>query len=134
MPKSPTLKNIYLNLLLGESLGVTIPLTPWMGILTTLPQADATGFVEASGGGYTRVNVASYYPAASGLTGAVTNASDIPLGTPTANLGNAKGIAIFTAQSGGQLLRWAVLTPAFDLVANSPIVIAAGSGTFGETN
>src|SRR4051812_12928362 len=100
MGKMNSLENIYLNLLLGKALGVTLPVTPWMGILTTMPDEDGTGFVEVSGGGYTRVNVASFYPTAAG-TGTVTNTSDIPFGTPSASWGNGKGVAIFFTQSGG---------------------------------
>ncbi len=131
MGKTNYLENEVLKLSLGKSLALTLPITPYLALFTTLPGEDGTGGVEVSGGGYARVNVSSAFPTPSG-TGSVTNSSDINFGTASANWGNVKGVGIFTAASAGQLLRIATLTPAVDVNAGSPVVIPAGSAVFEE--
>src|SRR3954464_8541704 len=98
MGKTNYLENEVLKLCLGKALALTLPITPYMALFTTLPGEDGTGGVEVSGGGYARVNVSSNYPTPSG-TGTVTNSSDISFGTASANWGNVKGIGIYTAAS-----------------------------------
>jgi len=131
MGKTNYLENEVLKLSLGKALALTLPITPYLALFTTLPGEDGTGGVEVSGGGYARVNVSSAFPTPSG-TGSVTNSTDINFGTASGNWGNVKGVGILTAASGGQLLRTAPLTPAVDVNTGSPVVIPAGSAVFAE--
>ncbi len=115
----------------GQALGVTGasaaagtgPTSLYYGLLTATP-ADAGGGVEATGGSYARVAVASSLAnyagtqaaastvASSGTSGTTSNNSAITFPAPTANWGSIGWFGIYDAATGGNLLFWGALTTA----------------------
>jgi hypothetical protein len=80
----------------------------YVGLYTAAP-SDAGGGTEVTGGSYARKVTAGadWNAAASGST---SNANAITFVTATGSWGTCTHFGLFDASSGGNLLRWAVLT------------------------
>lgn len=82
------------------------PATWYLGISTTTPNGDGTGFTEPSGSAYARVaitNNATNFPAAVTSSGTTTktNGTAFTFPNPTGTWGVATYYGFFTASSGG---------------------------------
>lgn len=99
----------YLEALIADHLtrdaSWTKPSGLYVGLFTAMPNDDATGGTEVSGGSYARVqhgpgdaqwNVSS--------PGVVTNAGDITFPQATADWGQLVGVGVWDAATGGNLL------------------------------
>jgi len=75
-----------------------------IGLLTTMPADDGTGFVEASGNGYARVTRNPSDANYNISTDIVSNAADIVFNALTGPIGEIVGWATF---DGGGTIRWA---------------------------
>ncbi|MEN6537783.1 MAG: hypothetical protein ABFD89_29295 [Bryobacteraceae bacterium] len=112
------------NKLLDHALGgpdYTRLATVYAAILTTVPGADGTGAVEATGGGYARLtftNNSTNFPAAS--AGAKKNGTALTWAAFSAALGNLAGIGLYDAATAGGLLAWGELS--------SSVYVASGQG------
>lgn len=116
-------------LLRGQALSLTNstaaaasgPTSTYVGLFTT-NATDAGGFVEVTGGSYTRVAVASSLAnwagtqgagtavASSGTTGTTSNNTILTFPAPTAAWGVVTGIGVFDATTAGNLLFYSALT------------------------
>jgi hypothetical protein len=79
---------------------------PALGLITSIPNPDGTGFVEPSGGGYARpgiTNNTTNFPAATidGNRVIKVNGAAFSWGDPTADWGAAGYVGFFTASTGG---------------------------------
>jgi hypothetical protein len=112
------------NKLLDHALGgsdYTRLATVYPGLFTTMPGADGTGFVEASGGGYGRLTVtnnSTNFPAAA--SGQKKNGTAWTWSAFSAALGAILGVGLFDAATEGNLIAWAPL--------NSSVYVASGQG------
>jgi hypothetical protein len=82
------------------------PATWYLGLSTTTPADDGTGFTEPAGGSYARValtNNSTNFPAASSPGGITTksNGAKFTFPNPTGNWGQVTHYGFFTASSGG---------------------------------
>jgi hypothetical protein len=87
--------------------GSFAPATWYLGVSTTVPADDGTGFTEPSGGSYARVaitNNATNWPAAATADGVTTkkNGAKFTFVNPTGNWGLLIWWGLFTASTGGQ--------------------------------
>ena len=129
MSKSTAAGNDVLNQHFGKTTAITYPITPYMRLYTTLPNDDGTGGVEVSGAGYSPQAIASKFPQASGKS--ISNNADITFGTATAGWGNVIGAAIWTASSGGTMLRKGSIT-LINITTGQPAVLPTGGWTSTE--
>jgi hypothetical protein len=109
----------------------TPPTELWIGLFTTVPQLDGSGGVEVSTSGtaYGRVKLASTtagWTGASGTNQEYSNAADLVFQVPTANWGTIQGLAVYDAQTGGNLMFTAYLTTAKSVSAGdgAPKILA----------
>lgn len=115
---SPDLEAAIINnLLRGQSLdfggGASGPATStvYVGLFAALPTGGIGG-TEVSGGGYTRIAVASTtgnWVAPS--NGETSNAIPIKFAVPSADWGDVLGVGIWTASTGGTLLLHGTASP-----------------------
>ena len=86
--------------------------TLFIGLSTTTPLDDGTGFTEPSGGAYARVSTTGAdWGAATGTAPAVKSTTAVKtFPTATANWGTVTHFGLFTASSGGLLKWWGALT------------------------
>jgi hypothetical protein len=124
MSKSDYLENKLLDHITGKT-AYTMP-SVWVGLFTAAP-TDAGGGTECTGGSYARKSTAGAdWNAASG--GSVSNANAITFVTATGSWGgSATHWGLFDASSGGNLLRWAVLTVAKTVASGDTASFAAGT-------
>lgn len=101
------------------------PTTWWLGLSTTQPNDDGTGFTEPVGAGYARVTVtnnATNFPPATTVAGETkkANGTKLTFPNPTGNWGTSSlgHYGWFTASTGG--------TPDFTNPVNSAITVKAG--------
>lgn len=100
------------------------PATWYLGLSTTAPNDDGTGFSEPVGGSYARVavtnNGTNFPPAttASGLT-TKSNGAKFTFTNPTGNWGAISHYGWFTASSGG--------TPEFSNPLDAAITVKSGN-------
>jgi hypothetical protein len=118
--------------LADSQFGSGTPVTWYLGLSTTTPNEDGTGFTEPSGGAYARVavtNNATNFPAAatsSGVTTKVTG-TDIVFTNPTGLWGQITYYGWYTVSSGGTPEYTAPLdTPVAVSSGNTPVKVAAG--------
>lgn len=83
------------------------PATWYLGLSTTQPNADGSGFTEPVGGSYGRVaitNNSTNFPAAATASGVTSkkNGAKFTFPNPTGNWGTVGWYGFFTASSGGQ--------------------------------
>lgn len=87
------------------------PATWYLGLSTTAPNEDGTGFTEPVGGAYARVSItnnATNFPAAVTTTGTTTKTNGIKFTfvNPTGTWGSISYYGFFTASSGGTPEYW----------------------------
>lgn len=108
------------------------PTTWHVGLSTTTPSTDGTGFTEPVGGSYARsaqTNNATNFPAASTSGGTTTKANGTVFAfpTPTGNWGLITHFGFFTASSGGQPEYWFKLDAAITVQSgNTPVQFDIG--------
>lgn len=100
------------------------PATWFVGLSTTTPAKDGTGFTEPVGGSYARssqTNNATNFPAAVTAGGETTkvNGTNTVFANPTGNWGLVTHFGYFIASSGGVVAYWFKL--------DAPIPCASGS-------
>lgn len=100
------------------------PATWYLGLSTSVPNDDGTGFTEPVGGSYARVavtNNTTNFPAAVTTSGITTksNGTKFTFPDPTGTWGNAIYYGWFTASSGG--------TPEYTNPLDSGITIKSGN-------
>lgn len=100
------------------------PATWYLGLSTTTPNDDGTGFTEPVGGAYARVavtNNATNFPAAVTTSGVTTktNGTAITFTNPTALWGQLTHYGWFTGPTGG--------TPEYTNPFDTPVAIASGN-------
>ncbi len=121
MPKSTYLNDAVLNWHRGIVFP-TVPATVYYALFTTDPTDTGTG-AEVSGGAYARVAVPTATgsfsaPAADGQGGrSYSNAVAITFPTPTANWGTVTHFGIFSAATGGNLLRHGLITTSRNILS-----------------
>ena len=76
----------------------------WVGLFTTLPDDAGAGGVEASGGGYARVEQSAWTTEADAPRTVRKNNGAVNFGELTGAIGTVVGWGIFDAESGGNLL------------------------------
>lgn len=124
-------EDLVTKILTGQAAGVTLPLTPYLALFTTLPNEDGTGGVEVSttSTGYSRKALAGKLAApardaTSGNMYSLSNA-DVSFGTATATWGTVVGVAIMTAATGGNII---VLSSLSNKTVNSGDTVNFASG------
>lgn len=123
MSKTDYLENKILDHILGKT-AYTMPAV-YVGLFTAAP-SESGGGTEVSGGSYARKStVGADWNAASG--GSSSNANAIVFITPTGSWGTITHYGIFDAASGGNLLRYAVLTASKTIGSGDPVSFPAGS-------
>lgn len=105
-------------------------ITPYIALFTTAP-TDAGGGTEVSGGSYARVNGAGKFGAPSG--GSIANNAAITFPTPTGSWGTIVAYGIFTASTGGTLLRWENMTTAKAVASGDAPSFGSGKIVITET-
>jgi hypothetical protein len=100
------------------------PATWYLGISTTTPNEDGTGFTEPSGGSYARVaitNNSTNFPAAATVSGVTrkANGTAFTFPNPTGNWGAIVEYGFFTASSGG--------TPEYTNPLDTTITVQSGN-------
>lgn len=100
------------------------PATWYLGISTTTPNEDGTGFTEPVGGSYARVaatNNSTNFPAATTVSGVTTkkNGAKLTHPNPTGNWGLITYYGWFTASTGG--------TPEYTNDLDTPITVQSGN-------
>lgn len=131
MPFSNTYANNILDWAFGKKdLGRLE--TVFIGFSTNDPEADNGAFSELSGGAYHRVAVGSYgdpYPdyinAASGRE--ITNGKQINWTKATANWPDAKGLGLFTTETGGTPFYYCALDQVLSVEAGAVALFDPGA-------
>lgn len=100
------------------------PATWYLGLSTTAPNEDGTGFTEPVGGSYARVactNNSTNFPAATTSAGVTTkkNGAKFTFANPTGTWGLLGWWGMFTASSGG--------TPEYSNPLDTPITVQSGN-------
>lgn len=115
-----TVKEQLLDKMLGDSVNTPLAQTPiYIGLSTTDPGSDGTGFTEPVGGAYARqssTNDATNWPSAS--SGQKTNGALIQYPQATAAWGTISHWGIFLADTGGSPVAWGEL--------DTPRAVASG--------
>ncbi len=121
MPKSTYLNDAVLNWFRGTAFPAVLT-NVHFALFTTDPTDTGTG-TEVSGGAYARVSVPAAAgsfsaPAADGSGGrSWSNAVAITWPTPTANWGTVTHFGVFSAATGGNLLRHGLITTSRNIVS-----------------
>lgn len=100
------------------------PATWYLGLSTTVPNDDGTGFTEPVGGSYARVaitNNATNFPPAQTVAGDTTktNGTKFTFPNPTGSWGVVAHYGFFTTSTGG--------TPEYSNPLDAPITIKSGN-------
>lgn len=117
------------------------PATWHVGLSTTTPAGDGSGFTEPVGGSYARValtNNATNFPAATTSAGTTSksNGTAITFTNPTGNWGLITHFGFFVATSGGTVEYWFKLDSSITVNSgNTPVQFDIGQliMTFGAT-
>lgn len=108
------------------------PATWFVGLSTTTPAKDGTGFTEPVGGSYARssqTNNSTNFPAAVTASGETTKSNGVAFAfaTPTGNWGLITYCGFFTASSGGLPQYWFPLDAQITVNSgNTPVQFDAG--------
>jgi hypothetical protein len=132
VPKSNYLANKILDGMNGGT-DYTQPATTYFALLT-VTCTPAGGGTEVTGGSYARIavtNNSTNWPAASSQQ--KTNGTLLDWGTATANWGTVVVIAEYDASSGGNLLKYGLLTTAITVNSGQPFSVATGNAVFTES-
>lgn len=122
--------NYFLNLVAGNVLGSKtnppIPSNYYVGLSTTPPSSDGTGWTEpASGAGYARALISSFSEPDSGT---VSNAAIISFGDATASWGVVTHFLIFDSSGdNGNLLMYGPLSFSKTIDTGDTVQIRAGA-------
>lgn len=129
MPKTDYLENKTLDHFTGKT-AYTPPATLYIALFTVTP-TDAGGGTEVTGGSYARqpVTAASWNAASAGV---VTNAAAVTFPTATASWGTVVGYAIMDASTGGNVLRYGLLTASRAVASTDTFTFAIGAISLGE--
>jgi hypothetical protein len=100
----------------------TPPSTIYIGLFTSAP-GEAAGGTEVSGGAYQR-QAAAFAAASNGQT---QNTADITFPIATADWGTITHVALFDAQTGGNMLFYASLTAQKQIQSGDQMVIKLGN-------
>lgn len=124
---------IIANSQFGSGATTYSPATWYLGLSTTTPNDDGTGFTEPSGGSYARVavtNNTTNFPAATLVLGTTTktNGAAFTFVNPTGNWGLITHYGWFTAASGGTPEYWNPLDVAITVQnGNTPVEFGVGN-------
>ncbi|WP_416045951.1 hypothetical protein [Priestia megaterium] len=117
------LENVLINATLrGQT--YTAPTTVYLALYTSNPTDSATG-TEVVDGGYVRQIISFGTPS----NGASSNGSDVIFPIATASWGTVTHIAIFDADTGGNLLYYGALTASKTIASGDQLKVAAGDIT-----
>jgi hypothetical protein len=131
MAKTDFLENEILKACLGFA--NSIPSAGWTSYIAlfTVAPSDTGGGTEVSGGSYARQATAGKFPSPSG-TGSVSNSSSITFPTATASWGTIVAYGLFTAVTGGTLLRWQAVNTPKPVSSGDTVVYAASTVSLTE--
>lgn len=130
-----TCANAILNNLITKS--TSYPYTSlYVGLSTTTPSRDGTGYTEPSGNGYERVILGVHnqsYTQKMGTPnlGSVTNSEEIHFKSATGAWGTCTHFLLFNAATGGTLLAYGQLTDEISPIADTVPIIPAGDIVMG---
>lgn len=118
----------FLNLAAGNlfqsKTNPPIPSEMWIGLSTTAPNPNGTGYTEPSSGtGYARVRLDML---GEPNTGVVTNTANIDFNESTASWGTVTHFVIFDAQNDGNLLQYGALSTPRSVEAATIMTIKSG--------
>jgi hypothetical protein len=107
----------------------TMPIHLWLALSTSIPNEDGSNFTEPTIGvdGYARVDIAgsSFWNAA--IAGLSDNKAAIAFPEASGSWGTIYAIGLFTAQTGGTLLRGGSLNTPTAIGANQILRFAIGA-------
>jgi hypothetical protein len=118
------------NWFLQGSSAPTLPSGWSLGLLSTAPAADGSGYVEVTGSGISRVTLArnaTNFPKTASAT--YQNGVSLSFGTASATI-NAVQVGLFDASSGGSLKAFAALDRAYGFSTGGAVLIPANAATF----
>jgi hypothetical protein len=113
--------------LMDQELGAvaaTPPVTTYIGLVTSEPDPDGTGYTEVTGGGYarlTKTNNTTNWPACTPGTRQKSNGVVLTFPTATGSQGTVVGACIFYASSGGDA-KWFAPMPTPEVVNTGNVV------------
>jgi hypothetical protein len=117
------LENVLINTTLrGQT--YTAPTFVYLALFTSDPTDAATG-TEVSGGGYLRQTISFGTPS----NGASSSGSDVIFPIATASWGTVTHIAIYDAQTAGNMLFYGQLTASKTIASGDQLRVAAGDIT-----
>ncbi len=120
MAKTDYLETSMLNHVL-RNVSYTSPTQPYVALYTVAP-TDVGGGTEVTGGGYARQAVTFTAPAPD----SVSNTTDVTFPIASAGWGTVVAFGIFDAATGGNLLYYANLTVARDVLINDQLRFPTG--------
>jgi hypothetical protein len=120
MSKTNYLETQLLNHVL-RNVSYASPTQPYVALYTVAP-TETGGGTEVSGGGYARQAVTFTAPAPD----SVSNSTDVTFPIASADWGTIVAFGIFDAASGGNLLYYANLTVARDVLTNDQLRFPTG--------
>lgn len=108
----------------------------YVGLSTSTPSRDGTGYTEPSGNGYERVLLGVYnqtYTQKMGTPslGSVNNSEEIHFKAATGAWGTCTHFLLFNAATGGTLLAYGQLTDEISPIADTVPIIPAGDIVMG---
>ena len=130
MPKSNNAKVMVLNFI-ARNQSVTQPTQPYLALFSTDP-TDANTGTEASYEGYQRQAVVFGAPQLSGGNAIIQNTTQITFGLVPSASGNVAYAALFTAQTGGDLLYYGPLAATYPLNQGVQPIVPIGSLSVSE--
>ena len=124
MPAHPTRDRAIADSQFGGGATSWAPATWYLGLSTTAPNEDGTGWTGPVGGSYARVavpNTAASFPAATTVDGVTTKTNGIKLTfpNPTGSWGQIGWYGWFTALTGG--------LPEFSNALDAPVTVRSGN-------
>jgi hypothetical protein len=120
MSKTNYLETALLNHVL-RNVSYTSPTQPYVALYTVAP-TETGGGTEVSGGGYARQPITFTAPAPD----SVSNTTDVTFPIASADWGTIVAFGIFDASTGGNLLYYANLTVARDVLTNDQLRFPTG--------
>ena len=114
-----------LNAMRGTA--VAAPVSVWVGMFLSNPGESGTGGTEVSYEGYVRQQLQLTAPTASGNTVGCTNSEALVFPTPPGSSGTVTHVAVFDAQTGGNMLCYAALNNNIVLTSETSPRIQSGN-------
>ena len=103
------------------------PVSVWVGMFLSNPGESGTGGTEVSYEGYVRQQLQLTAPTASGNTVGCTNSEALVFPTPPGSSGTVTHVAVFDAQTGGNMLCYAALNNNIVLTSETSPRIQSGN-------